>query len=120
MLQASPFQCSISVLPPTALPAPISSPTARTLLGPRAVTALIVAVADPGWLMATTDHVLPLKCSASGAEARVVVLRVLPTSQMSLGESAESASPDAGVNAGSGNVTTLHPVPLKCSSSPPP
>lgn len=50
----------MSVLPPIAEVALMSSPTAQALPADRAVTELIVGVFVPGCAIGTTDHVVPL------------------------------------------------------------
>src|SRR5580692_1642903 len=117
MLHLAPFHCSISVLPPGAEVAPMSSPTAQASVAEMAVTALIVGVLVPGCCIGTTAQAVPLKCSASAVVVPVVVLTVVPTTQMSVAESAEMDWPAPGVKSGSGMVTELHAEPFQCSRS---
>ena len=120
MLQLVPFQCSISVLPPTAEVAPMSEPTAQALVAEMAVTAPIVGVLVPGCAIGTTVQAVPLKCSASADVVPVVVLTVVPTTQTSVAELAEMDPFAPGVKSGSGMVTVLHAEPFQCSRSEPP
>jgi hypothetical protein len=53
------------------------------------------------------------------ASCPVVALNVLPTSQMSVADTADRAWLVDGVKLGSGSVTALHVVPFQCSISPP-
>ena len=62
----------------------------------------------PGCCMGTTAQVVPSKCSASAEVVPVVVLTVVPTTQMSVAELAEMDSSAPALKSGSGMVTGLH------------
>jgi hypothetical protein len=61
IFHALPFHCSISVLPPGALVAPVNSPTAQASVGEMAVTDASVTLDWlGGWATETADEALPL------------------------------------------------------------
>src|SRR5580700_385349 len=104
MLQALPFQCSVSV--PIAIPdADLTSPAAQMSFAATAVMPLSAAVfVPPGCCTGTTVQVAPLKFIASA----VAPAEVLPASQMSV---AETAVMDEATKPLSGRPTARHAVP---------
>src|SRR5215471_10158858 len=73
MVHALPFQFSSSGVP--------LRPTAHALVGEMAVTAVIAGVPAVGCAIGTTDHAVPLKCSASATVCPVDAANDVPTTQ---------------------------------------
>ena len=92
----------------------MSSPTAQASLAEMSVTAPIVgSVTWPRHRHDRPGGAVEVQCL--GRRAPVVVLTVLPTTQMSVAELAEMDWPPLGVKSGVGHGHELHAEPFQCS-----
>src|SRR5947207_5134964 len=109
MLQAEPFQCSVSV---RSSPAGRDRPTAHTSFAASASTAKRISSSTAG--LTTMLQVVPFQCNVSGWLLKFVSVE-LPTAQMSFAETTETACKTLELPTTFGLGMMVHAVPFQCS-----